>query len=85
MLGRMCREHAVLPSSYTINGELERIGEFPCGRGGNADVYCGMYRGSKVAIKVLRVLSKRDLFSVEKVQFLLAFGCFAAAQKIAVC
>ena len=68
MLGRMCHEYAALPSSYAITGELERIEEFPCGRGGNADVYRGVYQGSKVTIKELRVLPRRDLVSVEKVQ-----------------
>ena len=63
----MCREHKSLPSSYIITGELKKIGEFPSGGGGYADVWYGMYRGSKVAIKVLHVFTK-DLASIEKVR-----------------
>ena len=53
-LRRMCCKHKSLPSSYAITNELERIEEFPYRRGGSADVFCGWYRGSKVAIKRIR-------------------------------
>ena len=66
ILRKMCLEHGRLPPSYTITDELKWIGEHPCGRGGNADVWRGTYRGSGVAIKVLRVNS-RDVASLEKV------------------
>ena len=67
MLRKMCREHKSLPSSYVIAGELKKIGEPPSGSGGYANVWCGMYRGSKVAIKVLHV-SAVDPASVERVR-----------------
>ena len=54
VLRKMCCKHRLLPSSYTITNELERIEGFPCGHGGSADVFCGWYRGSKVAIKRIR-------------------------------
>ena len=62
----MCREYKSLPSSYAITGELKKIGEPPSGRGGSADVWYGVYRGSNVAVKVLRVPAT-DLVSVEEV------------------
>jgi len=68
VLRKMCREHKSLPSSYTITDELERIGDLPSGSGGNADVWSGLYQGSKVAIKVLRVYSRVDLAGMEKVR-----------------
>ena len=68
MLRRMCREHKLLPSSYTITDEVKRIGESPSGCGGNADVWRGVYRDSKVAIKVLRVHT--DFARAERVRFL---------------
>ena len=68
MLRKMCHKHKSLPSSYAITNELKRIGELPFGRGGNADVWCGLYQGSKVAIKVLRVHSRVDLASMERVR-----------------
>ena len=68
VLRKMCREHKSLPSSYAITNELKRTGELPLGSGGNADVWCGLYRGSKVAIKVLRVHSRVDLVSMERVR-----------------
>ena len=68
VLRKMCREHRSLPSSYAITNELKRIGGSPFGSGGNADVWCGLYQGSKVAIKVLRVHSRVDFASVERVR-----------------
>ena len=64
---KMCLVHGRLPHSYTTTDELRRVGEHPCGRGGNADVWRGTYQGYEVAIKVLRVNS-RDLIGLEKVQ-----------------
>ena len=64
----MCSEHRLLPSSYVIADELQTVGGIPCGRGGNADVWHGVYRGSKVTIKVLRIHSGMDLASVEMVR-----------------
>ena len=66
MLKKMCLEHKRLPLSYAITDELRRIGGYAYGRGGNADVWRGVYQGSRVAIKVLRVDS-RNLASLEKV------------------
>ena len=68
VLRKMCREHKSLPSSYVITGELKKIGELPFGGGGYASVWCGVYRGSKVAIKVLHV-SAVDPAGVERVRF----------------
>jgi len=79
VLRKMCREHKSLPSSCAITNELERIGELPSGSGGNADVWSGLYQGSKVAIKVLRVYSRVDLASVEKVRISVSF--FVSYQK----
>ena len=73
VLRKMCHEHRLLPSSYAIVDELQVVGEIPCGRGGNANVWCGLYRGSKVAVKALRVHSGMDLASVEMVRPLLIF------------
>ena len=71
VLRKMCFEHGRLPLLYTTTDELKWTGEHPCGRGGNADVWCGTYRGSKVAIKVLRINS-RELSSLEKVRSLVS-------------
>jgi len=71
VLKKMCLEHGRLPRSYTTADEVRWIGEHPCGRGGNADVWCGAYRGCKVAIKVLRV-SSRDFSSLERVRSLVS-------------
>ena len=67
MLRKMCLEHKRLPPSYAITDELKWIGDYPYGGGGNADVWRGVYRGSGVAIKVLRVNS-RNLARLEKVR-----------------
>ena len=67
MLRKMCREHRWLPPSYTLTDELRWVGELPYGGGGSADVWRGVYRRSRAAIKVLRVNSKVDLISLERV------------------
>jgi len=67
VLRKMCCEHKLLPSSYTITDELDYFEESPSGRGGNADVWRGLHQGSKVAIKVLRVRTGSDLPNVERV------------------
>ena len=81
MLRRMCREYKLLPSSYTITDEAKRIGQSPTGRGGNADVWCGVYRDSKVAIKVLRIHT--DLARAERVRLPPCF--YFITQKSAKC
>ena len=80
VLRKMCREHKLLPSSCAIADGLQTIGEIPYGRGGNADVWRGLYRGSNVAIKMLRIHSKMDLASVEMVRPSLAF-CSTAPES----
>jgi len=83
VLRKMCREHKLLPSPYAITNELKRTGEFPSESGGNADVWSGLYQGSKVAIKVLRVYSRVDLANIEKV--LLSALFFVLYQKNSSC
>ena len=83
MLRKMCCEHKLLPSSYAISSELESIEELPSGNGGNADVRCGMYQDSKVAIKVLRVRSRVDLPKMERVR--LSTFLRSASPKPATC
>ena len=68
MLQKMCCEHKLLPTSYTITNEPKKVGELPSGGGGNADLWYGMYQGTEVAIKVLRVHSGLDLVNVERVR-----------------
>jgi len=51
----MCRAHAKLPSSYVIEGGIEREGSHACALGGAADVWKGRYYGKLVAIKSLRI------------------------------
>ena len=55
LLKRMCRAHANLPSSYVIEGGIEREGSHACAGGGAADVWKGRYYGKLIAIKSLRI------------------------------
>ena len=66
-LRKMCCKHKLLPSSYAITSELEWTEDIPLKSGGSADVWRGRYRGSMVAIKVLRV-DKENLASLERVR-----------------
>jgi len=57
----ICSGSMTLPSSYTISGDLTRIGDGPAAFGGFADVWKGTHCDRKVCIKVLRVTSEDDL------------------------
>jgi mitogen-activated protein kinase kinase kinase len=50
-LRTICGDHAILPSSYTILGDLSRVGDDPVGGGGFSDVWKGIHNGRKVCIK----------------------------------
>jgi hypothetical protein len=65
-LRTICGHHAVLPSSYTISGDLSRLGDDPVDLGGFSDVWKGSHNGSNVCIKSLR-LSEQVREAVEKV------------------
>ena len=54
-------------SAIAVAGLVVSV-QYPYGGGGNADVWRGVYRGSGVAIKVLRVNS-RNLARLEKVRW----------------
>ena len=49
-----------LPSSYTISGDLVRVGDRPVAFGGSADVWGGIHGGRKVCVKVLRFYLNGD-------------------------
>jgi serine/threonine protein kinase len=68
ILRKMCREYKRLPPLCAITDELRWVGARPSGRGRTADVWRGMYQGSEVAIKVLRVNSELDLANLERVR-----------------
>ena len=65
-LRTICSHHAILPSVYTISGDLTRVGDNPVAFGGFSDVWEGIHNGSRVCIKHLRV-TEQDREAVEKV------------------
>lgn len=65
-LRTICCHHAILPSSYTISGNLARVGDDPVAFGGFSDVWEGTYNSNKVCIKHLRV-SEQVRETVERV------------------
>jgi len=67
MLRKMCLKYKQLPPSHAVADELRWVEGYPWGGGGNADVWRGVYRGSRVAIKVLRV-NLKDFDILEKVR-----------------
>lgn len=67
ILRKLCGTCGILPTSSTINEGLEIIGDHPHGFGGFAEVWQGKYRGSRVAVKSLRISAHDDLIKVNKV------------------
>ena len=59
-LQAVCSGSMTLPSSYTISGDLSRIGDKPAAYGGFADVWEGTHCNTKVCIKALRVTLNDD-------------------------
>lgn len=61
--------YRVLPTKFVLAG-AKRIHREPLASGAFADVYCGTYRGSRVALKHIRLFStesKSKRKSLEKV------------------
>ena len=84
ILRKMCLKYKCLPPSCVVPDGLRRIGGYPCGVGGNADVWRGVYRGYRVAIKVLRV-NLKDLVSLEKVRLFVSILHFVQRKRVCVC
>lgn len=59
-LQAICGHHRILPSSYTVSGEIARVGDRPIALGGFADVWEGTHSGKKVCVKWLRVSLNND-------------------------
>jgi len=59
-LQAICSDNMTLPSSYTVSGDLARVGDDPVAFGGFADVWEGTHRDTKVCIKALRVTLNDD-------------------------
>ena len=59
-LQAICGHNMTLPSSYTISGEIARVGDRPVALGGFADVWEGTRNGKKVCVKWLRVSLNDD-------------------------
>jgi mitogen-activated protein kinase kinase kinase len=69
-LRTICGRHAMLPSSYTISGDLSRVGDDPVGGGNFSDVWKGSHNGRKVCIKDPRFhVQNRD--AVEKASIII--------------
>jgi len=56
----ICGDNMTLPSSYTVSGDLARVGDEPAAFGGFADAWEGIHCGRKVCIKALRVTLNDD-------------------------
>ena len=65
-LQAICSQNTTLPSSYTISGDLARVGDNPVASGGFADVWEGEHNSIKVCIKCPRI-TMRTRKIVEKV------------------
>lgn len=62
----ICSDHAILPSWYTISGDLAQIGNNPVAVGGFSEVWRGTHNGRNVCIKRLKV-SDQSREAAEKV------------------
>ena len=51
----ICGDSMTLPSSYTISGDIAKVGGHPIAFGNLADVWEGVYGGGKVCVKVLKI------------------------------
>jgi len=69
-----------LPSSYTISGDLARVGDHPVAFGGFGDVWEGVHGGRNVCIKALR-LYLNDEQSLTKVRIWHRRGFFVSTEE----
>ena len=64
----------ILPSSYTVSGEITRVGDRPIALGGFADVWEGTHGDKKVCVKWLRVaLNDDETFNKVRIRHLRVF------------
>lgn len=74
ILCKMCDRQRITPTSMDIKG-CRREEPNPAKTGGNADVFRGIHRGRRVAIKVVRVyLSDLDLHRRVSLSVLMNLG-----------
>ena len=66
---RLARKHARLPQSMIITGEIDFSGSGHLSTsGGFADIKPGLYEGSTVAVKTLRVATTDNFDKIRKVR-----------------
>ena len=76
-LQAICSLRTTLPSSYTISGDLTKVGDEPVASGGFSDVWEGTHNGTEVCIKHLRV-TRQSRRAVEKVNTVLLHPFYAS-------
>ena len=64
---QLCGRTGSLPASYIIRERLIKTTDQPTAPGKLGDVWEGIYNGSRVAIKALRVYKDDDVRKVRKV------------------
>jgi len=64
---KLCGQNGLLPISHIIPEEYVRTTEHPVAYGGFSDVWEGIYKNKRVAIKSLRVYKGSDVRKVKKV------------------
>ena len=68
MLRKTCAEVEILPVSYYLDdNQIEKLDEVPFASGGYSDVWCTLYRGENIAVKVLRVYAADNIKFLTKV------------------
>jgi len=79
-LQAICGYHMALPSSYTVSGEITRVGDRPIALGGFADVWEGTHGDRKVCVKSFRV-SLNDDQTLKKVRIWHRHVIFVSTQE----
>jgi hypothetical protein len=72
VLRKLCTKSGILglaPDTF-LEG-VNKTGDFPVAGGAYSDVWKGVYKGSDVAIKSIRVFSPNDVQEVKKVRLAL--------------
>ena len=80
-LGSLCRDNAILPTSYTIPPNRVARDEIPFSSGGFGDVYRGVYNGSDVCIKRMREQTQDPPDKLHVRDYVAVFPCIVTSES----
>lgn len=81
---KVANHHSILPAALNLN-DVKSVDSIQRAAGGFADVFCGTYRGNKVALKRLRAYMMSTDTQKEKLRMVSASGVIHTVRRHLTC